>query len=65
VTGNHHEEIAYTIKAVTESRRSHKVRRKVDAREIAHVLAIRHHRLKQIELNDTAKTNVTARACEL
>jgi hypothetical protein len=65
MTGNHHENIACTVQAITEIRTNDQTRRKLDAREIANIFALRHHGLKQVEFDNPAKTNITARACEL
>lgn len=65
MTGNHDENVAHTFKAIAEIRTGLKVWWKLDAREIAYILAVRHHGLKKVELNHPAKTDITARAREL
>ena len=42
-----------------------KVWRKLDARQVTSVFAVLHHNLKQIQLNDPTKPDVTARTREL
>jgi hypothetical protein len=65
VARNHNENVAHTIKAVTEIRACNKICREFDAREIADVLTIRNHCFQQVELNDTTQANVTSRARKL
>lgn len=65
MTGDHHKKITHAIKTFSQIRASNKVWRKLDARKVASVFAVRHHGLKQVQLNDPAKPDASTGACEL
>ncbi len=65
MAGYHDEYVAYSLKTVTELGMSRQVVRKFDSGEIANIFAVRDHRFQQVELDDAAEPNITARARKL